>query len=136
MPGREGLGTKLNKKQIKISVNESLKRLNIDYIDLLQLHWPERYVPLFGSNSYNIKLERSIDDVVSFEEQLLALNDLIQEGILLSLLLLLILVIIIIINSSLSSSSLLSSSPSLYIIINITSFHHYYYHHHHYQYTS
>jgi len=80
MPGREGLGTKLNKKQIKISVNESLKRLNIDYIDLLQLHWPERYVPLFGSNSYNIKLERSIDDVVSFEEQLLALNDLIQEG--------------------------------------------------------
>jgi aryl-alcohol dehydrogenase-like predicted oxidoreductase len=80
MPGRNGDGTKLTKEQIKISIHESLQRLGVDYIDLLQLHWPERYVPLFGQNSYDLKLERPSDDVVSFNEQLLALNDLIQEG--------------------------------------------------------
>ena len=80
LPGRDGVGTKLTKEQIKISISESLQRLGVDYIDLLQLHWPERYVPLFGQNSYDLKLERASDDVVSFNEQLLALHDLIEEG--------------------------------------------------------
>lgn len=33
-------GTIVNRAQIKESVDESLKRLGTDYIDLLQIHWP------------------------------------------------------------------------------------------------
>jgi len=44
---------------------------------LLQIHWPDRYVPLFGSGPYNPALERVS---VPIEEQLLALTDLVKAG--------------------------------------------------------
>jgi len=44
--GKEKLG--FDKKNMNKAVDESLKRLKTDYIDLYQLHWPERKVPLFG----------------------------------------------------------------------------------------
>ena len=31
-----------------LAIDNSLKRLKTDYIDLYQLHWPERKVPKFG----------------------------------------------------------------------------------------
>ncbi|KAL5990577.1 hypothetical protein ACLOJK_011479 [Asimina triloba] len=62
---------------IKESVEQSLKRLSIDYIDLLQIHWPDRYVPLFGEYFYNPSKWR---ESIPFTEQLKAFQELINEG--------------------------------------------------------
>lgn len=64
--------------QIEESVNKSLARLDTDYLDLLQVHWPDRYVSLFGATAYDINLERPDD--VPFEEQLRGLENVIKAG--------------------------------------------------------
>jgi aryl-alcohol dehydrogenase-like predicted oxidoreductase len=46
----DGSPTELSRRQIEEAVDKSLKRLQTDYIDLYQLHWPDRPVPQFGSN--------------------------------------------------------------------------------------
>jgi hypothetical protein len=63
-----GEQTRITPAQIEESVNNSLARLGTDYIDLLQIHWPDRFVPLFGASSYDQALERETD--IPFEEQL------------------------------------------------------------------
>ncbi|XP_052208543.1 uncharacterized protein LOC127812209 [Diospyros lotus] len=62
---------------IRESVEKSLKRLNTDYIDLLQIHWPDRYVALFGEYFYDPSKWRPS---VPFVEQLRAFQELIDEG--------------------------------------------------------
>lgn len=41
-------GSRFSKAQIEAACDASLKRLNTDYLDLYQLHWPERKVNCFG----------------------------------------------------------------------------------------
>ncbi|KAI3459514.1 hypothetical protein Pfo_016177, partial [Paulownia fortunei] len=59
------------------SVEKSLKRLNTDYIDLLQIHWPDRYVALFGEYTYDPSKWRSS---VPVAEQLRGFQGLIDQG--------------------------------------------------------
>jgi len=69
---------RVNRAQILESVDASLKRLGTDHIDLLQIHWPDRYVPLFGSTDFT---RASIkEDAISFEEQLSTFQELIDMG--------------------------------------------------------
>ena len=52
-PRKEKTTTSLTKEQILYSVDKSLERLGTDHIDLLQLHWPDRYVgSMFGQADF------------------------------------------------------------------------------------
>ena len=49
---REGGATpRVDAANIEEALNKSLARLGTDHVDLLQVHWPDRYVPLFGERA-------------------------------------------------------------------------------------
>jgi aryl-alcohol dehydrogenase-like predicted oxidoreductase len=50
---KDGGPVRLTAAQINEAVEGSLKRLGTDYIDLLQIHWPDRYLNLFGVDLYD-----------------------------------------------------------------------------------
>jgi len=72
---REGGG--LTARDIAASCEGSLKRLKTDVIDLYQIHWPERTVPVFGQMYYDPGKERT---ETSIHEQLEALAGLVKQG--------------------------------------------------------
>lgn len=67
----------LDAANIRAAVEASLRRLQTEHIDLYQLHWPSRNVPVFGARGYNPQAERAS---VAIEDTLAALGKLIDEG--------------------------------------------------------
>jgi len=73
---RNGEIARLHRQHIFDAVEDSLKRLRTDYIDLYQTHWPDRPIRVMGALNY----EHTDDPGVPIEETLSALGELVQQG--------------------------------------------------------
>lgn len=68
----------LDGSNILSAIDGSLERLGRERIDLLLLHWPDRYVPMFGEDTYEVDL--AYDAYCSFEEQMEAVERAMAAG--------------------------------------------------------
>jgi aryl-alcohol dehydrogenase-like predicted oxidoreductase len=80
-PGRRdwvrGGRTELTRVNITEALNDSLARLHTDYLDLYQIHWPGRNVPMFGVTRFDPAKET---DAVPILEQIETMAGLIKAG--------------------------------------------------------
>lgn len=74
---RGGARTRLDAAQVRLAVDQSLKRLGTDYIDLYQTHWPDRGTNTFGKLNY---AHDDNEDFTPVAETLGALGDMVKEG--------------------------------------------------------
>ncbi|MBQ9240624.1 MAG: aldo/keto reductase [Duodenibacillus sp.] len=78
-PGRSWIrGGRFTVQGIREAVEGSLRRLQTDYIDLYQIHWPSRSVPVFGNTRFTAPLHP--EEELGIREQLEVMGDLVKEG--------------------------------------------------------
>jgi len=77
MPHPRGEGGRLDRANIEAALDASLRRLRTDYVDLYQLHWPDRDTNYFGKLGYQ---HSEPDTSVPLVETLGALDDLVKAG--------------------------------------------------------
>lgn len=79
-PGLSYIRNPLNfsDEQINIALEGSLKRLQTDYLDIYQLHWPERNTNMFGTLGYQHKEDEQWED--NFASILQSMDKLVRAG--------------------------------------------------------
>ena len=77
LPYIRGGQIKLDKKNIVQALEDSLRRLKTDYIDLYQMHWPDRDTNFFGKLAYYHAPEK---DGIPIAETLAVLDELVRQG--------------------------------------------------------
>jgi len=77
MPHPRGADGRLDRANIEAALDASLRRLRTDYVDLYQLHWPDRDTNYFGKLGYQ---HSEPDNSVPLLETLGVLDDLVKAG--------------------------------------------------------
>ena len=71
---------RIDKKNIESAIMENLKRLGTDYIDLYQIHWPQRQTNYFGQLDYIYSNENKNEIIDNIYESYETLNKLVTSG--------------------------------------------------------
>tara|TARA_R110000868_G_scaffold269233_2_gene528611 strand:+ start:19400 stop:20434 length:1035 start_codon:yes stop_codon:yes gene_type:complete len=79
-PGFEWIrgGPRLTKQHVRQALEDSLKRLQTDYVDLYQVHWPDRHTNFFGKRGF--APPEGQEQSTPIEETLAVLAELVKEG--------------------------------------------------------